>query len=103
MEPQEILFIILAIVTISYAFEQVLDYLNLKHQRPDIPAEVESFYDREKYLRSLAYHKDQTNFGFVTSAFGFALSMIMLLTGGFGWVDGLLRSVISNDTWLAIA
>lgn len=103
MEPQQILFIILAIVTISYAFEQVLDYLNLKHQRPDIPAEVESFYDREKYLRSLAYHKDQTNFGFVTSAFGFALSMIMLLTGGFGWVDGLLRSVISNDTWLAIA
>lgn len=103
MDPQEILYLILAIVTVSYLFDQALEYLNLKHQRTEIPGEVEAFYDRDKYLRSLSYHRDQTNFGFITSAFGFILSSAMLLTGGFGWVDGLLRSWVDNELLLALA
>lgn len=103
MDPQQILYLILGIVTVSYLFDQVLEYLNLRHQRIDIPSEVAAFYDREKYVRSLAYHRDQTNFGFITSAFGFVLSMTMLITGGFGWVDGLLRPFIDNDMLLALA
>ncbi len=103
MDPQQILYLILGIVTVSYLFDQVLEYLNLRHQRTDIPSEVAAFYDREKYVRSLAYHRDQTNFGFITSAFGFVLSMTMLITGGFGWVDGLLRPFIDNDMLLALA
>ena len=103
MDPQAILYVILAIVSVSYLFDQVLEYLNLRHQRTDIPSEVASFYDRDKYIGSLSYHRDQTNFGFITSGFGFALSMIMLLSGGFGWVDGLLRTMIDNEMLLALA
>lgn len=102
MDPQAILYIILAIVTISYLFDQALEYLNLRHQRTDIPSEVASFYDRDKYIGSLSYHRDQTNFGFITSGFGFVLSMAMLLFGGFGWVDGLLRTVTDNEMVLAL-
>lgn len=102
MEPQDILYLILAIVTVTYLFDQVLEYLNLKHQRTEIPSEVRAFYDSDKYVRSLAYHRDQTNFGFITSGFGFVLSMIMLITGGFGWVDGLLRTVVDNEIVLAL-
>ncbi|MDV3309350.1 MAG: M48 family metallopeptidase [Cyclobacteriaceae bacterium] len=103
MDQQEILYIIIAIVSVSYLFDQFLEYLNLKHQRADIPPEVEGYYDREKYQRSLAYHRDQTRFGFVTAAFGFILTMTMLVTGGFGWVDGWLRSYIEHEVMLALA
>lgn len=103
MDPQAILYVILAIVTVSFLFDQALEYLNLKHQRTDIPSEVAPFYDRDKYIKSLSYHRDQTNFGFVTSGFGFVLSMAMLVFGGFGWVDGLLRTVTGNETLLALA
>lgn len=103
MEPQSILYIIICIVTVSYLFDQLLDYINLKHQRTDIPKEVEDFYDREKYLKSLAYHRELANFSFITSAFGFLLSLLMLVFGGFGWIDSLLRPFIQNETLLALA
>jgi len=103
MSPTTILYIILAISAVSYVFDQVLDYLNLKAQRKDIPGEISSFYDNDKYLKSLDYHRDQTRFSFITSAFGFILSFGMLLFGGFGWLDGLLRPYFDNDILLALA
>jgi STE24 endopeptidase len=103
MEPTTILYIIIAIATLSYLFDQLLDYINLKAQRRDIPDEVASFYDRTKYLKSLDYHRDLTHFSFYTSAFSFLVSILMLLLGGFGWVDGILRAYIENDIILALA
>ncbi|HEX5170887.1 MAG TPA: M48 family metallopeptidase [Cyclobacteriaceae bacterium] len=103
MEPQTILYLILSIVVISYVFDQVLDYINLKYQRSDIPKEIEDFYNKDKYLKSLDYHRDQTNFSFITSAFSFILAVLMLMLGGFGWLDGLLRQHLHNEVALALA
>ncbi len=103
MEPTTLLYIILAISAISFVFDQVLDYVNLKAQRKDIPDEIASFYDKEKYLKSLDYHRDQTRFSFFTSGFGFVLSFSMLLFGGFGWIDSLLRPYFDNEIFLALA
>lgn len=103
MESQTILNVIIAIVVVSYVFDQMLDYLNLKNQRTDIPGEVEEFYDKEKYLKSLAYHKDQAKFSFLTSGFSFLLSLGMLAFGGFGWLDGFLRTYVDNEILLALA
>ncbi len=101
--PETILIIILIIVSISYVFDQFLDYLNLKSQRTDLPDDIAAFYDREKYLKSLAYHKELAKFSFFTSAFSFVLSLTMLLLGGFGWLDQLLRGYIENEIILALA
>ena len=103
MNPTSILTIILGISIISYLFDQFLDYLNLKAQRKDIPAEIADFYDKEKYQKSLDYQREQQLFSFLSSAFSFILSLLMLLLGGFGWLDGLLRPFIGNVIALALA
>ena len=103
MTPQTILLIIISIVLVSYVFDQLLDYINLKAQRTDIPADIEAFYSKEKYLKSLAYHKELTQFSFITSAFSVVLSLAMLFLGGFGWIDGLLRPFIGSEILLALA
>jgi STE24 endopeptidase len=103
MNPQNLLYIILAIATISYVFDQLLDYINLKAQRTDIPDDIAAFYDRTQYLKSLTYHRELTNFSFITSAFSFLLSIGMLLSGGFGWLDAVLRGSIQNEIFLALA
>lgn len=102
MEPQTILFIILAIVVVSYLFDQFLDFVNLKALRTDIPDEIAGFYDRDRYQKSLAYHKELTRFSFVTSGFSFGLSLVMLLAGGFGWLDNMLRPHIADPILLAV-
>lgn len=103
MDPDIILYIIVAIAALSYLFDQWLDYINLKALRTDIPDEVASFYDRTKYVKSLDYHKELTRFSFITAAFSFLLSMAMLLGGGFGWLDGFLRGYMENDIFLALS
>lgn len=98
MSSQAILFIILSIIAFGYAFEQILDFLNLKSQRTDIPEEIASFYEKDKYLKSLAYHRELTRFSFLTSTFSFLLSACMLWFGVFGWVDTVLRESINDQT-----
>jgi len=102
MKPELILSVILGISIISYLFDQILDYVNLKAQRKDIPAEVEGFYNKEKYQKSLDYQKDQTRFSFITAGFSFLISLGMLVFGGFGWLDGFLRPFLSNEIILAL-
>lgn len=100
--PEVILWVIVGIVSISFVTGQVLEYLNLKAMRPDVPDEVASFYDREKYRKSQEYHREITRFSFITSTLSFVGSILMLVLGGFGWVDGLLRTVTENPILLAL-
>ena len=102
MGPTTILYIILAISIFSYVFEQVLDYLNLKAQRKDLPEDIAAFYDREKYYKSLNYHRERTKFGFITAAFSFSLSLLMLVFAGFGMLDTFLRHYLNNEIALAL-
>lgn len=101
--PQTILSIILFLVVAGFLFDTFLSWLNLKSQPNDIPDNVAAFYDRDKYRKSLAYHKHRTNFSFVTATVSFLLSAAMLYFGGFGWLDGWLRPAIENEILLALA
>ncbi len=103
MTPGTILTIILVISVVSYIFDQALDFINLKAQRKDMPEDISAFFDKEKYLKSLDYHRAQTKFGFLTSAFGFSSSIAMLLFRGFGFLDTFLRPYFSNEITLALA
>jgi STE24 endopeptidase len=103
LSSSTILFIILAIALVSYVFSQVLDYVNLKAQRTDIPKEVEAFYEKDKYLKSLAYHKELTRFSFLTTAASFVISISMLYYGGFGVIDSWLRPFVQNDILLSLS
>jgi STE24 endopeptidase len=102
MDAQTILYLIVGIAAISYFFDQTLDYINLRAQRTDIPDDIAAFYDPSRYLKSLAYHRDLTNFSFITSAVSFIASVIILASGGFGWLDGHLRHFSNNDIVLAL-
>jgi STE24 endopeptidase len=98
-----ILFLIVIIATSGYLFDLVLEIINYRARRTDIPSEVAAFYEEEKYLRSLEYHSVKTKFSFFSGAFNFLISISMLIFGGFGYVDGLLRPYIHNETLLALA
>jgi STE24 endopeptidase len=102
MSPETILAIILTISCVGFAFSQVLELLNIKHQRKDIPDAVASFYNKEKYLKSLDYHREHTRFEFFSSGFSFLLSLGMLIFGGFGWLDSWLRPYFDQPVALSL-
>lgn len=97
-----ILLLLLTITAAGFVFGAVLELLNLRSARPDIPDEVAAIYDREKYLRSVAYHREKTRFDLLTSGIGVAVSLAMLGGGGFGFLDGLLRPHVTSPVALTL-
>lgn len=97
MQPQQILYTILAITIVGYVFDQILDYINLKAQPHDIPDNVATFYDRGKYRQAVGYHREKTNFGFLTSAISFVISISLLWFGGYGWLDSWINTIVQDQ------
>ncbi len=94
---QTLFWIIIAIILFDFIFEKVLDYLNVKHMKDEIPEELEGIYDADKYKKSQQYSKVNTKFSLVTSSFSLILILAMLFAGGFGlldeWVRGTTESI----------
>ncbi len=103
MAAGAILTLILFITTLAFLFDFALEWLNLRAERTTIPPTVAAFYPQTEYARSRAYHRAQTQFGFLSGAFSFFLSVAVLWWGGFGWLDAVLRGYLANEIVLALA
>ena len=102
MTANTVLYIILAILSLNFVLERVLDVLNLKNWSPTLPKVLEGIYDSEKYLESQNYQKEKYKLSFISSALSFITSFLMIALGGFAWVDELVRQYTANPIWLAL-
>jgi STE24 endopeptidase len=103
MSADIILDIIIGILVINYLWEQLLDYINVTHQRDYPPKEVQDICDQATYRKSQAYHRARTRFGFISSTAGFLVIMALLFTGAFGQLDHWLSQFLSHRILLALA
>ena len=103
MEPTEILYILIFILSLDFIIDKVLDFVNINSQADTLPQSLEGIYDDKEYKKSLDYTRTQTKFSFLSSTFSFVLSLILILSGAFGWLDEWLRQFVSNPIFLAMA
>lgn len=95
--------IIILIVVLDFVWTQYLSYRNRKRMSPYIPAQLDGIYDQEAYSRQQAYQKENSRFGRYASFLSFAIMLIVLLLGGFGWLDNLLRQYIDSEIWVMLS
>jgi STE24 endopeptidase len=86
------LIFILVILIGSYALDFVLDLLNVRYLKMDLPAEFEGYYDGEKYQKSQEYLRENTRFGMISDTIMTPIIIIFILVGGFNAVDRFARS-----------
>lgn len=94
---------ILLIFILEFAWSQYLSARNRKRMSPLIPQKLEGIYNEEEYAKQQEYQKTNSKFGLYSGFFSFAIMLVVLLLGGFGWLDLLLREYIFNETWLGLA
>ena len=87
------LIIILVILVGDYLLGVVVDVLNVKHLKTDLPAAFSGYYDEEKYRKSQEYLKENTRFGLITDSITTPAIIIFILMGGFNWVDQFARTL----------
>ena len=86
------LIIILFILIGDYALGLVVDTLNVKHLKTDLPVAFSGYYDGEKYRKSQQYLKENTRFELITGSISMPAVIVFILLGGFNWVDQWARS-----------
>lgn len=97
------LLVILIVVIFDFVWTQYLSYRNRKRMGPDIPKELEGIYNREDYAKQQEYQKANSRMGVYNSLISFGVLLTVLLSGGFGWLDALLRQSINNEIGLTLA
>ncbi len=92
-----IFYLILIILVSSFVIERILDALNLRSLKPELPLLVAERYDKEKYAQSQLYKKETSKFGLLVSGFHFVLIMVFIISGGFGWLNDLVAGISKSE------
>jgi STE24 endopeptidase len=93
---------ILVIVVLDFILERVLDFLNKTRWSEELPAELEGIYEGDGYRKSQQYLRANHNFSQLTESFNFILVMAMLVFGGFGYIDAIIRQFTTNPVLMAL-
>jgi STE24 endopeptidase len=95
--------IILVTLLVDFTLSLISDLLNLKNLSGDLPEEFQDVYDTEKYQKSQAYTRVNTRFGFITSIFSLAVTLLFWFLGGFNWLDQMIRAWTWPFIWTGLA
>ncbi len=94
--------IILSTLAVDFILNLIADVYNIQSLNTELPEEFEGIYDEETYEESQEYTKVNTRFGILTSAFNLALLLAFWFSGGFNWLDQVVRSWGSGMIWTGL-
>ena len=96
MAPEVWFLIIMGLVIFNYLFSNILDYLNHKNWKDEIPSELKDFYDKKKYKQAKQYAISKNKIGLLSSTTSFLLVVSLLVFNGYGYIDQLVNSFNLN-------
>ena len=85
-------YIIIAALFLNFLIGTIADVLNLKALKYKVPPDLEGLYKPDEYQKSQEYMRSQSRFGFVTDSFGLLIILLFWFTGGFNFLDQIVRS-----------
>ena len=85
-------YIIITALFLDFLLNTIADALNLRALKQEIPPALAGVYKPEEYRKSQEYTRSRTRFGFITSSFGLLIILIFWFTGGFNFLDQIVRS-----------
>ena len=94
MTAQLWLLIIISLVIFNYLFSNLLDYINHRNWKDEIPNELKDFYDKEKYKKAKNYALSKNKISLFSSSLSFLLVISLIVFNGYGIIDQFVNSNI---------
>jgi len=90
-------FILIIIIPVAgFLIERYLEYLNSKMWSDKLPGKLEAVCSTEEYKKSQRYEKDNKRLEFWSSSFNLIIILLMIIAGGFSFIDGIARIISQN-------
>lgn len=90
MTAENWLYLIIGLVIFNYLFSTVLDFINGKNWRTEIPPVMKDFYPEDKYLKAKNYSKEKGKVSLISSTLSTLITLLFLVFGGYGWLDDFI-------------
>ena len=90
MTAENWLYLIIGLVIFNYLFSTVLDFINGKNWRTEIPPVMKDFYPEDKYLKAKNYSKEKGKVSLISSTLSTLITLLFLVFGGYGWLDNFI-------------
>jgi len=90
MTAENWLYLIIALVVFNYLFSTVLDFINGKNWRTEIPPVMKDFYHEDKYLKAKNYSKEKGKVSLISSTLSTLITLLFLVFEGYGWLDNFI-------------
>ena len=90
MTAENWLYLIIGLVIFNYLFSTVLDFINGKNWRTEIPPVMKDFYHEDKYLKAKNYSKEKGKVSLISSTLSTLITLLFLVFDGYGWLDSFI-------------
>ena len=90
MTAENWLYLIIGLVIFNYLFSTVLDFINGKNWRTEIPPVMKDFYPEDKYLKAKNYSKEKGKVSLISSTLSTLITILFLVFDGYGWLDNFI-------------
>ena len=92
MSTEYWLYLIIGLVVFNYLFSTVLDFINDKNWKDEIPPLMKDFYDEEKYVKAKNYAKEKGRISLVSSTLSTVITILFLAFKCYGWLDSIIAN-----------
>ena len=96
MTAQLWFFIIISLVIFNFLFSNLLDYINHRNWKDEIPNELKDFYDKEKYKKAKNYALSKNKISLFSSSLSFLLVISLIVFNGYGIIDQFVSSSLTK-------
>ncbi len=97
------LIIVLFFIAAKYGLQLVIETLNNKNLKTELPKEFGGVYDADHYARSQLYTRDHSRMVLIQGGTIILLTVPFILLGGFNFLDFWLRSWNLNELFTGLA
>lgn len=92
-----IFFLLILIIPVTgFIVDRYLNFLNNTLWSDSLPEKLKGICDEEEYKKSQLYQKDNGRLSLWSSSFNLIVILIMIIFGGFAFVDDFARLISSN-------
>lgn len=97
-----IFILIISIPVLGFLLERYLEYLNAKMWSEALPPKLKGICEEAEYRKTQLYEKDNKRLSLWSSSFNLAVILIMIIAGGFAYIDLFARSLSNQNVITAL-
>jgi STE24 endopeptidase len=92
MNSENWLYIIISLVVFNYIFSTVLNFINNKYWKDEIPPIMQDYYKKDNYIKAKKYAKEKGQINFISSTLSTLITLLFLTLKGYGYLNLLISN-----------